>query len=153
MWCIREGLPHTFFAAPVCFYMICFLLLPVTLWCCTRKFVRIWKYDVLSSTRLYQAMVYCFCHWRWPGIFAFHNVLPCKLLECPHERFWWRTAEIFRGWVHAIAMHRNDNEIVLFLRLLWHWQTKDLFNIFPCHRKFNIPTGSNGPYTAVLSIE
>lgn len=57
-----------------------------------------------------------------------------------------------RDGVHAVAVDRQDDEVVLALRFLGDGQTEDLVDVPPRDGKLDAPTGTNGPHAAVFLV-
>ena len=68
--------------------VICLLALPVAFWYCARELISVREDDLLSGAGLYQAMMYRLGHGCWPWVFAFNDVLSCRLLEGPYDWLW-----------------------------------------------------------------
>lgn len=65
--------------------MVCLLALAMALRNRAGKLVCIREDNLLPSACLYETVVYRLGHGPWPWILALHNVLPCRLLKCPHD--------------------------------------------------------------------
>lgn len=98
-----------------------------------REFVCIWKHNFFARAGFNQAMMYCFCHGAWSRVLALYYMLSCRFLEGPHQRLRERTLEALRNRIDAIAMHGDNDEIVLLLRLFRYGQAEDLIDIFPAY--------------------
>ena len=144
---------RTFFAPPMCFDVVCLLALAMALWDCARELVGVREDDLLACPRLYQAVVYCLCHWAWPWIFALDNVLACRFFERPYYRLRRRGLELLGHRGHAIAVYGDDDKVVLLLRFLGNWEAEDLVHILPRYRKLDTPIRTYCPYATILLVE
>lgn len=117
------------------------------------KLVCIRKNDLRPSACSYQAVMYRLCHGAWPWVLALDDILPCCLFEGPHNGLWRRSLQFVWYWIHAIAMYGNDDEVVLLLCFLRHWQTKDLIDVFPGKRKLDVACSANGSNPSTFTIE
>lgn len=106
---------QTIFAPTVGFDVVGLLALPMTLGSGTGKLVCGGKDDFFACSCLDQTVVDALCHGAWARILALFDVLACRLLECPHNWFWRRSFESVRNRIDAIAVHRDDDEVVLLL--------------------------------------
>jgi hypothetical protein len=98
-------------------------------------------------------MMYRLGHWGWPRILALHNILPCRFLKRPHYRLRRCALQLIWDRVHAIAMDRYDDEMVLFLSFLRDGQAEDLIYVFPCNGEFYIAVRAYCAYATVLLVQ
>jgi hypothetical protein len=129
------------------------LALAMALWDGALELFCIWKYDRLPRARLYQAVVDAFSHWGGPRVLALHYILARRLLKRPDYGLRRRRLEMVGNGINAIAMNRQDDEMMLALRLLGDGQAKDLVHVAPQDGKLDGPVGPNRPHAAVFLID
>ena len=133
--------------------VVCFLALAVAFWYGACKFISIREDDFLGCSRLHQAMVYCLSHGSWARILALDNILPCRFLKRPDYRLRRCSLYLLWYWIDAVAVHRYDDKVMLFLRFLRYRKAEDLIYILPCNSKFHIAIGAYRSYAAILAVQ
>lgn len=90
---------------------------------------------------------------RWAGILAFDEVLAGGFLVCPQDGLGHSALQGIGHWGDAVAMDRQNDEVVLLLGLFGYGQTEDLVNVLAGNGKLNLASSIDSADTAVGCIE